>query len=79
MCKWNREHDKNLEPGIKNFIRQKLIDPIKALLPQLHIKLRIMKQLIKALDKKSDSFQHMFHKCPRLSDAKIKGGMFDGP
>ncbi|CAH1111013.1 unnamed protein product [Psylliodes chrysocephalus] len=49
------------------------------LLPPLHIKLGMMKQFVKALDKENSSFQYLCQKFPRLSDAKIKEGVFDGP
>lgn len=41
----------NLEPGTKNIIRNILVEPQKILLPPLHIKLGIMKQFVKAIDK----------------------------
>ena len=69
----------NLKPGTKNVIRENLIDPKKILLPPLHIKLGMMKQFVKALDKENDSFKYLSEKFSRLSDAKIKEGVFDGP
>lgn len=38
-----------------------------------------MKQFVKALDKNNASFEYLCKKIPRLSDAKIKEGVFDGP
>lgn len=39
----------------------------------------MMKQFVKALDKENDSFKNLCQKFPRLSDAKIKEGIFVGP
>lgn len=48
-----------LKPGTKNVIRENLIDPKKILLPPLHIKLGMMKQFVKALNKENDSFKYL--------------------
>lgn len=64
----------------RNMIHKNLVDPSKILLPPLHIKLGLMKQYVKALKKReSDAFTYLFEKFPKLSDAKIKEGVFDGP
>ncbi|XP_043287550.1 uncharacterized protein [Venturia canescens] len=62
-----------------NIIRTSLIDPSKYLLPPLHIKLGLIKQYVKALDKDGDCFQYMGEKLPAMSNAKLKEGIFDGP
>lgn len=38
-----------------------------------------MKQFVKALDNNNASYKYLFKKFPRLSDAKFKEGVFDGP
>ena len=39
-----------------------------------------MKQFVKALDKeKSEAYKFIQKKFPKKTDAKIKGGIFDGP
>lgn len=39
-----------------------------------------MKQFVKALDKRgSPAFRYLFLKFPKLSESKIKAGVFDGP
>lgn len=91
LCKWDsRARDKHwstptwpkrqvLTPGVKNVTNAALVDPQKVILPPLHIKLGIMKQFVKALDKSSPCFQYIASKFPHLSDAKVKEGTFDGP
>ena len=54
------------------------MDPKKALMPPLHIKLGLMKQFVKALAREGDSFTYLCRKFPCLSDAKIKEGVFIG-
>ena len=38
-----------------------------------------MKQFVKALNKDSDCFRYIVDSFPKLSDAKIEAGVFDGP
>lgn len=70
---------KSLTPGNKNIMRSSLVDPKKVLLPPLHIKLGLMKQFVKALDKSGQCFKYLCEKFPALSDAKLKEGIFIGP
>jgi hypothetical protein len=46
---WSKRED--LIPGMTNVIHASLVDPQKVLLTPLHIKLGVMKQFVKALDK----------------------------
>jgi DNA repair photolyase len=48
-------------------------------MPPLHIKLGLIKQLVKALDKESAAFKYLIQKFPSLSETKIKEGIFVGP
>jgi hypothetical protein len=52
---------------------------MKVCLPPLHIKLGLMKQFVKALDKNGAPMRYLAAKFPGLSDAKVKGGIFVGP
>ena len=91
MCLWNSRADgKHLEkthrpkreeitPGMYNVIREPLISREKALLPPLHIKLGLVKQFVKALNFEGEVFQEIYSMFPRLSETKIKGGVFVGP
>ena len=66
-------------PGVHNVLFEPLVDPKKILIPPLRIKLGLMKQFTKALNKEGQCFKYLFKKFPKYSDAKIKEGVFDGP
>jgi len=65
--------------GQKNVKELALIDPRNVWLPSLHVKLGLFKNFVKALNFGSSSFKHLQMKFPKLSDAKIKQGIFIGP
>jgi hypothetical protein len=48
-------------------------------LPPLHIKLGLMKSFVKAMDQDGQGFLYLQGKFPRISNAKIKEGIFIGP
>ncbi|MGH0121420.1 UNVERIFIED_CONTAM: hypothetical protein FKN15_019855 [Acipenser sinensis] len=48
-------------------------------MPPLHIKLGLMKQFVRALDKESAAFKYLQDFCPKLSEAKVKAGVSVGP
>ena len=50
----------------------------KILLRPLHIKLGLLKQFVKALDFKGETFQGIRAMVPKLSDPKLKSGKFAG-
>ena len=91
MCLWDsrdkinhyvkKEWEKrsNFIPGSKNIRHTPLIEPSKYLLPPLHVKLGLMKQFVKALDKEQDCFRYLQEKFPTINDAKLKEGIFNGP
>ena len=68
-----------LTAGKYNVIRDSLILAERVLLPPLHIKLGLAKQFVKALDSQSPAFQYICSMFPKLSDAKLKAGVFTGP
>ena len=68
----------SLTPG-SYIIKESLVDPSKILIPPLHIKLGLMKIFIKALDKTGQCFQYLQAKFPKLSEAKLKEEIFNGP
>lgn len=68
-----------LKVGDKNVINQPLIDRDRIIFPPLHIKLGLMKQFVKALDKSGNCFDHICEALPGLSIEKKKAGVFDGP
>jgi len=91
LCLWDsrntKEHYKRQKcqmrqtntVGLHNVKWKQIIEPHKILLPPLHIKLGLMKQFVKALDQKSEAFKYLGNFFPKLSEAKIKGGVFIGP
>lgn len=66
-------------PGKSNVKYKPLVDSSKVLLPPLHIKLGLMKNLVKAMDKTGAGFLYLKERFPKLSDAKLKEGIFVGP
>ncbi|CAK8673450.1 unnamed protein product [Clavelina lepadiformis] len=67
------------EIGTYNVKQQPLVDAAKILMPPLHIKLGLIKQFVKQLDTEGDAFKHIEEQFPKLSEAKIKAGVFVGP
>ena len=65
--------------GTRNIKNPALIDKSDVLLPPLHNKLGLMKQMVKAKDKTLPAFNYLVEKFPNLSGAKIKEGIFVGP
>ena len=63
----------------RNIINNPLVDRDKILFPLLHIKLSLIKQFTKALDKDGGCFTYLCHAFPGLTIEKLKAGIFDGP
>jgi len=74
---WPRRE--NMDVGEKNIINDPLVPREKIIFPPLHIKLGLMKQFVKALDKNGSCFAYIGKTMPQLSNEKIKAGIFDGP
>ena len=74
---WPSRED--LAVGDKNIINEPLVSRDRIILPPLHIKLGLMKQFVKALDKHGDCFNYIVKKFPGLSMEKMKAGIFNGP
>ena len=64
--------------GEKKIPNESLVSPNKVLLPPLHIKLGLMKQYVKSLDKGRECFKCICQMFSLLSHEKIKVGEFDG-
>ena len=91
LCLWDsRAKDKHwnqrtwlvrasMTVGEKNVINEPLADREKIIFPPLHIKLGLMKQFVKALDKEGGCFQYICSAFPGLGYEKVKAGVFDGP
>jgi hypothetical protein len=71
-------HRKSLKVG-ENVQHLALAEWHKILLPSLHIKLGLMKNFVKAMDWTGSAFKYLAEKFPRLSEAKIKEGVYVGP
>ncbi|KAL7834776.1 hypothetical protein SRHO_G00290230 [Serrasalmus rhombeus] len=65
--------------GKNNVNWEPLVDPRKVLMPPLQIKLGLIKQFVRALDKESRAFNYLQDLFPKMSEAKIKAGVFVGP
>ena len=65
--------------GEKNIENEPLVDKSKILLPPLHIKIGLMKQFVKSLDKEGDTFKYLKAMFPNISDKKLEEGVFVGP
>ncbi|UYV85009.1 hypothetical protein LAZ67_X004242 [Cordylochernes scorpioides] len=74
---WHRLH---LDlAGYKNIANLPLIDSENIYLPPLHIKLGLMKNFVKTMDRNASGFAYLKQKFSRISEAKIKEGIFVGP
>jgi len=91
LCEWDSRDKKDhyvnklwskrasLTPGEKNVLNPPLVLPEKIYPPPLHIKLGLMKNVLKSMDKTGCGFEYMRNKFPNVCDAKIKEGIFIGP
>ena len=52
------------------------VDKSKIYLPPLHIKLGLIKIFVKVMDKESEGFAYLKQKFPKISEAKVKEGIF---
>ncbi|GBO34263.1 hypothetical protein AVEN_258121-1 [Araneus ventricosus] len=76
---WPKRQKGFLIPGVKNEENEPLVASEKILLPPLYIKLGLMKNNVKAMDCGGSGFQYLRLKFPKVSEAKIKEGIFVGP
>ena len=91
LCYWdsraNEEHwvrkewppRNTIKPGEKNIVNNPVVDRKNIILPPLHIKLGLMKQFVKALDRSGDCFGYICSTFLDLSYEKKKAEIFDGP
>lgn len=69
----------NFIPGQRNVSENPLVEPNNIILPPLHIKLGLIKNFVKAMDRNGEGFLYLKSIFPRLSEAKLKEGIFVGP
>ena len=62
-----------------NVENQPLVEPSKILLPSMHLKLGLMKHSVKVMNQEEAAFTYLWETFPRLSEAKLKEGIFIGP
>jgi len=77
--KRDRPQRKTLKIREKNVQHPALAEWHKMLLPPLNIKLSLMKNFVKAMDRTGSAFKYLAEKFPQLREAKIKEGVFMGP
>ena len=69
----------SLTPGYRNILHPALVDRSNVILPPLHIKLGLMKQLVKALNKEDACFKCIQEKFCYMIVEKVKEDVFVGP
>lgn len=86
LCLWDsRAKTKHFKvktwPKRNNLIAGTLnvVNPKNVLLPSLHIKLGLIKNFVKAMDKNGAGFQYLKEVFPKMSDKKLLAGVFVGP
>jgi len=79
FLKRNWPQRKSLKVGEKNLQHPAQAEWHKILLPSLHIKLCLLKNFVKVMDRTGSAFKYLAEKFPRLSKVKIKEGVFVGP
>ena len=61
-----------------NIVKEPLIERNRIVFSPLHLKLDLIKQFVKALDKEGECFQYIHRFFPKLSSEKVRAGIFDG-
>ncbi|GBM33209.1 hypothetical protein AVEN_28202-1 [Araneus ventricosus] len=86
LCLWDSRASKrdwpqraSFKSGEMNVENPPLAEPNKIIIPPLHIRLGLVKNLVKAMDKNGPTFKYLHEKFPRLGVAKIKESVFVGP
>jgi hypothetical protein len=64
---------------VKSVLNEPLVNPKMVLLPPLHVKLGLMKSFVRKMKEEGKAYKYLSGKFPRLSDAKVKEGVFIGP
>lgn len=91
LCLWDSRKDEvhykckvwptrtSFTPGIFNVRSKPLVSMESIILPPLHIKLGLMKNFVKALNRDGRAFKYLNQFFPKISTEKIKQGVFNGP
>ena len=75
--KKDRPSRQDLAVGDKNIINEPLVNRDRIILPPLHIKLRLMKQFVKALDKDGNCFNYITQTFPGLKEVSLMDPKFE--
>ena len=65
--------------GENNVLYEPLVLCNKIIFPPLHIKLELMKQFVKALDKEGACSEYICKRFPGVNIEKLKNGIFNSP
>ena len=65
--------------GENNVLYEPLVLRNKIIFPPLHIKLELMKQFVKALDKEGACSEYICKRFPGVNTEKLKNGIFNSP
>lgn len=57
---------------LQHIVQHKIVDQSKIILPPLHIKLGLMKNLVKGMNQDGESYNYLAKKFTQLNDTKIK-------
>ena len=90
LCLWDSRADdqhwtrktwpkRELVVGEHNVIKDALVPAEKIVQPPLHIKLGLMKQFVRALDKEGSCFNYIVQKLFAVTLQKVRAGVLDGP
>lgn len=91
ICEWNSRDRAShfikkewplrqaMETGKMNIKHEPLVESENILIPPLHIKLGLIKNFAKKLDRNGPAFKYLVSKFPKMSEAKLKEGVFVGP
>ena len=70
--------EESLTLDFRNILHPALVDKSNVILPPLHIKLGLMKQFVKALNKEGTCFKYIQEQFPYMSAEKVKKNVFVG-
>ena len=77
VCKeWPQR--RTFTPGNMNISCEPLANPQDVYLPTMHIKVGLTKIFVKALDREGQAFAYLRKRFPKLSEARVKEGIFLG-
>jgi hypothetical protein len=65
--------------GKQNVVEEPLVPSENVLIPSLHLMLGLVKQFVKSLPKDEAAFVYLLSVFSKLSEAKVKEGIFNGP